>query len=255
MKELQDLIIANFNAKVESGKLNELIDKKVDELMTSTLDSALRGYSDFTKAFEKKFQEKMIMNLDSMSFPQFSEIVVKAINNKLSLGALKITSNVVDTKLNNFINDLLTPPPEKIKLSELVERYIEQVRQSNEEDCSCEYSGEVGFVIEPDEGHLSSNYKWHSIYLKEDGTLKKKESFYGSKPSYDYDVKIRIMTDVETSRTRIVDIGLQYGTDASESFFIKQNHGFDKFLFEMYCCGTLLELDEDDVCTEWERDS
>lgn len=254
MKELQDLIITNLNAKIENGKLNELIDKKVDELITSTLDNALRGYSDFSKAFDKKFQEKMIMNLDSMSFPQFSEIVVKAINNKLSSGALKITSSVVDKKLNDFIENLLETPPESIRLSEIVEQYIEQIKTDKESDCSCDYSGEIGFVIEEDECGYSSNYSWHSIYLKEDGPLKKEESRYITLAPYDYDIKLKTMTDKETSITKLVDVSFRYGKSTSEGFFVRENHGFDKFLFNLYCCGTRLELDEDDVCITWERE-
>lgn len=255
MQEIQELIVARFSKLADEGKITELVDKQVENLVKEMLEKSLRGYSDFSKALEKKFEQAMVARIDEMGFTQYADTIVKAITRKLENGVIEVTNGVIDKNLDKFVEDLLESPPEKVKLSDIVEKFLEQVKESKLEDCSCDYSGEIGFkVVEDTDRITSSSWRWFTIYLKEDGEVTSKTSTYSSTPSYDYDLKLRVHQPKDSDLATLAGISFKYGSTVEEDFFVRENHGFEKLLLNMYCRGTRIEMDEDDCETTWERD-
>jgi hypothetical protein len=86
MQEIEDAVIAAFRGMVSSGKLNQIIKKKIGETVEGVIDSALRSYSDFDKALSTAVQGALHIDADKLALPGYNEIILQIVRKKLEHG-------------------------------------------------------------------------------------------------------------------------------------------------------------------------
>lgn len=248
MNELGNAIIGQFNGMVKSGAIDKIIEKQVEALVSATVKESLSSYSSFAKAIKEKLEKTLVTKLDEIDVIQYSDMVTKMVVRRLNSGMIDLADASVEKNIGEFMDKLMDTPVAKLKLSVLMEQFVTHVMGDDEE----KYSGEVGFKLVEDDDNRSSSYRWYTLYLKEDGPIEKET--YGSN-SYTHDYKMRLIEINDTGKVTVNSISLKYDRNGeTDKLFKKQQYGFEKLLFDLYCRGTEIELDEDDCTTEWSRD-
>lgn len=242
------MIISTFNEMSKDGKIQGIVEKKVEELVKDVVGNSLRSYSDFSKELQKKLEASLVLKLDEIGILQYSEIITKAVVKRLNSGMIELADISAEKNIGKFVDDMFDMPANKIKLSELCEKLIEEYKEDNED----ESSGEIGFklVQDSEDRSYTSSYNWFTAYFKEDGAVEK-ESY--SSNSYTYDYKIRILQDKKTEVCTISGIDMGFKGSIEQNLFTKKKYGFEKLLMDLYCRKSEIELDEDDCSTEWDR--
>lgn len=165
---------------VSNINIKEIIEKKVQETVTKTIESSIdeifRNYSDFSKELKEKMKEMTKINYDNFDLPSYNMLIEKTIKENLEN---KITGKALED-LRQKINNMITGEVDKeYKLSDLIEKFKKDFRDDYEyEDVEC-----IGFIIENSNATYTSDYK--HIYLSP-----KKLKSYDSKYSYPYQIDI-----------------------------------------------------------------
>lgn len=104
MQELNNAITERMNHMVNSGKVQELIDKQLENSIKGILESSLREYSKFGEAVKAKLEASLNNAVEKVSFPEYSHFindqVLALVEQKLNESAVA-TSKPVWTKYSS----------------------------------------------------------------------------------------------------------------------------------------------------------
>jgi hypothetical protein len=218
MQELQNSIVEAFQRKIADGKFDEIIEEKMTKFLSSVVDDSLSSWGDFSKVLKKKLSEDLQLRVSDIDFATYNAGIMQLLQRT-------IQENYVDLfqqKMMDLVADIFEKPPEKMKLSELIEKFKESCEDDDAHDISFHYESDGDFV---------------RIYFDEEE----------GKKDHSCDYRLYIYKG-ELTNIKIKDwsgkISFKDPRPLSKSLY-----GFDAFLFRFYSWGSTLVLDEDRVDT------
>jgi len=229
MKDLQKVILDNFEEKVTSGKIEEIVNSGIEKFTKDIINNVFRSWSDFGKAFEAKINKELMNKLNDISFDEYNKIIMEVVKKRVD------TEYVGEAKarFNKTLDELFEKAPEEYKLSTLIKRLKEDSREDARENQWSEISL-----------HIKSDYLTF-IYIDPQPNKK------------DYDCLYRIWFNKE---------GIFCGATIKEEYRDDYNlvskpfltsgtlSGLERDLFHMITQGTKIILDnsDDDLYYEYE---
>ena len=218
MQEFQNSIVEAFQRKVADGSFDKIIEDKMTKLLTSTVEDALSSWGDFSKALKKKLSEDLQMRIKDIEFATYNAGLMQM------LGKL-IQENYVDLfqqKMVDLVANIFEKPPEKMKLSELIDKFKEGSDDTESRDISfhCEEDGDFVHIYFDEESDKRAAVCDYKVFLYK-GELK--------------NIQIKNWSG---------KISFKNPTPLHQSL-----HGFDAFLFRFYTWGSELIVDDDHVDT------
>lgn len=147
--DFEKAIQESVEKMVSSGKVNEIIEKHLEETISSAVRDSVKSYSDFGKMIEKKLE--VALNCTDITFPDYSQkmvdYVIEAVDSFMISDAKE--------KMQNQIKDFFKPLDyTKIKLSEIIEKFKKDLDEYDRENCD----SEMTCIIEDDGNSFSRIY-------------------------------------------------------------------------------------------------
>jgi hypothetical protein len=213
MKQFEDVVLQSIRHLSESGKLETMIQTKIEKTVEDIVENALRSYSEFGRNLEKAIQETLKVDLSQLGLPGYNNIVLGIVQRKLGALIETMGAQQLEKDLENLLG---TSAPEVIKLSELVEKFKEWVRSDNE---ACDDA--VTAILE------KSQYRSYWLYLDKDSNTTK----------YSCAIQLGIGED-----GKLFSVTLR-GTDVKKDLFMGNLYGFERDMFFMHAAKTRVIVD------------
>lgn len=219
MKELKDIVAAAFDNIVASGAIEQAIEKKLGECITSAIDSQLRSYSDFGKAIEEKVKQAIGVNLAEIDLPSYADLIGNILRRQVEAGM----QNEATKHLEKRIGELLAPAPAEITLKKLIENFIEARIDSRGDSIR---GDDFTLIISHSEGS-TAGYK--NIFIDEDAHTTK----------YSCSIQIGVNAKGEVYSLKIG------GNNVKDQLFIGPLYNFERDLFQLYTAKSKLIVPDD----------
>lgn len=216
---INDAFQTALSGLITSGKVNELIEASLNKTISDIISRSF-NYGDLSKQLEAKVIAAI--GIADLDLPNYSATVTE-ITRRLVESAMQ---NDIRRGVAKNLEALLSPPPETIKLSKIVELFVEQVKESREDSCSCGTSSEI--LCRWKESEING---FRDLWLDEDGDAKPKNMF-------DVDICMTFHKD------KLWRVHFKSSFDKG-LFAAKSLRGFEKALFDMHQAGTTVEFDCD----------
>lgn len=204
---LENSIKDVISQKLEDGSVEKIIGEQFEIGLKKALDNLFSSYGDVTKIVEKQLKSVLVPYLEGYDY---SEYIVK-----LDSVLVEILQNTaVDNKkmLENF-KELMTPKEEKIKASELFEKWIKHVEKNVETDgLEVEYDDGVSYEtvhvtmeVEEDESRSWSSFKHATLIFEcehdeEMNFAIRLSKYTGGRKGEDYDISYDRAPDIKSLR-------------------------------------------------------
>jgi hypothetical protein len=212
--DLRTEVIAALDRVIASGSIEKAIEDAVGKTVKSIMEDQLRSYSDIGKLIEASVKKSLAMN-GELDLPSYNDTLLKIIRKQVQ----SYTEDTIQRQVAKNLEELLAPPPESIKLSDLVEQYRKHL--TNQLDEGDGYSGEFTFLMD----HGDRGYT--HIELSDDPKVKR------------YNGDIRLGVDRE-GKIYTLSFGKR---EVEKDLFAGPFYQFEKSLFQMKAAGTKLILD------------
>jgi hypothetical protein len=225
MNNILDLnvLVNNSLKKIsEGGKVQEIIDKRLENTVESIINDLLNDWSDFGKALKEEVKKKLVINLGELDIATYNTLVLNAVKEKLD----KVITIQGVEKIKESMDKMLADVKPEYRLSEI----IEELRES--EKGSHDYGDRMTLIIE------ASDRKYINIYLDDD----EEENQYRCK------YMIRLKED-----------GIVWNIKSDDRDFSKNNElgalfGIEELLFKIYATGAKIVLDEGEDSDDYNLD-
>lgn len=216
MNDLSGLVNEAVKNTMTPERVNEAVQKHVDDLIKQSLKDSLSFYSPLGKQIKEAVEESLKVN--QLDLPSYGSTVASILKTQIDAQVAELVAG----RLKQDMEDLLSLAPKTIKLSKIVEDMLEQNPDNHEVYCLVERTEYGSTWIYLHDSPVSRKYEASiSILLSSDGTIS----------SGKIDEK-----DLKATKT----IGRFYGTG--------------QLIRAYYACGTLIEVDADYVVTERQYD-
>lgn len=220
-----------LNAATAKIVASGVIETHVEEVLTKTIkeivSNQLSTYGEFGKQVAEAVKESLKLH-GRLDLPSYNH----ALLNVVRLQVEGQTNAIVQRQVAAELNKLLEPPPETIKLSKLVEQYVEFLKSESSYACHCDQYGEFSLVIEK-----STSVDGYREIGFDDEPKKHRVD----------DCDIRLNVDREG---RIWMLRFKYQSAVEKQLFAGPLYGFQKSLFDMRVAGTVIEFDVDKYAVE-----
>lgn len=220
MDNIETMVNAAMAHMCESGKMEEIIQTKIEKVVTDVVDSELRSYSDFGKALTESIKSSMNVNFEALNFEAYNVTVLKIIQRMLDSRLQDATTKRLEADLAT----LLESPPENMKVSELIASFIE----AEAEEASEDGHEEISFHYQNDRGNFEY-ISWDAKPGRERHLCDYQIGFHHGEP-----FSFRIG-----------------GYNPKEKMFMGRLYKFDRLMFQLYTAGVPIELDHHAVDTEY----
>lgn len=216
--DFEKLVNDEVKKLFSSGKIELMIEKKLEETVKSIVTNCLEGYSDFGKALKEKVVEGLDLKNLKIDLPSYGKTMCNIAQDLVEKTMLAETKEKIEENMKKIFNPL---EKKEWKLSEIVKKFIEDIRIDGDE-------GEVTLIVEEKEDGA-----FKRIYLDEDEHKDKYECAYeiALHKGRVFHSKIK---DVYVKNMKVVP------------FF-----DFDLFLFQLNACEAIIEIDENNCETSW----
>lgn len=217
-----------------------LIEKKIEETLAKTIESAiaehLREYSDFGKKIKEKVSEALAVDFDRLTLPTYGASIVALIEQIVKQRA----DESIATSIKDRLDDMLANPPRLIKLSELVANYVKSVKDEYDrrdaDSATC--------IVHRDPDRLSETFCMVHLAPNRVPTHDR----------YACPVAIHLMRVEKTDEWKVIGIRIS-GKDASKDpMFALGCDAYERSLYAMYAVGSHVIVDEDAVDTTYPED-
>ena len=220
MFDLEKAINNSLKGLLTGPTVTQMIDEKVEKLVSRALDDILCSYSDFGKAVKTEIESKFNLDFKNLDLPMYNDLVLKIIKKQLD--------GQINERMKEAISEnmefLFRPTPEEMRLSELVDSYVEY----NVDDYHPDYYDSINSVITVihEESDDSDGYGW--VYLNPVSGADK------------HSCEIRMAYDRD-GRIYSLKLGRE---DAKQALFVGPFYDFERKLFQMHVNKTKLIIDE-----------
>jgi len=213
---------------IASGKIEKAIEDAVAETVTASVKEALRSYGEFGKQVGKAVEKALALH-DDIELPSYNHAIIKIIEAQVEHG----TRQSIEREVAGRMKELLTPAPESIKLSKLLEQYVEHLRDESDSGCTC-YGDEVAYAEFRDRD--TSGFK--TLVLAKDRT--KPTTSYGKRPGQ---IDIGLYFNRKGEETaEIYNLSFD-NSDIEKQMFVGNIRGFERSIFQMRAAKTRIEID------------
>ncbi|MCM2441159.1 hypothetical protein HGO34_15665 [Agrobacterium vitis] len=220
---LQTAITDAINRNVASDKVQELIEKKTQGLIAEVIDDAFRSYSEFGKELRAMVAESLkLPEGHRLDMPSFGQTIMTALKASMD----ETIGDLLNQKLKAQMDEILSIAPKELKLSQVVEKLVEDAKESR----LYHSHDRVTCRVERTDGTMS---EWCDIYLDRNRTEAPK----------DCQARLTVTGDGKIFRM-VID-----GRDASKTIHFGAYSEWEKLLFSAFACGSTLIIDEDNVST------
>ncbi|UWR77952.1 hypothetical protein K4L04_08455 [Phaeobacter inhibens] len=225
-------------------RVKEIVDKQIAKTVENAIEQATRSFSPFGQDLERKISEALKIN--DLNLPSYNALISGMVLKQVET----IASDLIEGRLKEDIAQMLKNAPKSVKLSEIVE----EMRAPHESDGG--YGEVVTCIIEREDPSDSTCFgpEW-TIYLDD-------SAYYEHREKTSCDVTLRIRHGLKTDLNQDSD-ELHTGTISSlrdytgviaskggrEGFTTNKPYGLAQRLLAMYAAETVIEVDEDEVCT------
>lgn len=131
MKELQDIANQAIFGYLESGKLQEKIDKSIEECFSSCIESAFR-WGSLKKDIEKVIDEKLRIAVHDVDLHSYNEIMLQTLKGNIC----KFTNEQAVEGFAKVLSETFGEAPKEISITEIVETILNDWR--TDDPCNCE---------------------------------------------------------------------------------------------------------------------
>lgn len=228
MTDLAKIITDSVTAIATPEKIREKVDKNIDNLVQEILRDELRTYGDIGKQVKEAIKESL--KVGDLNLPNFSTTVTAMLRNQIE----KTVQPFIAKTLADDMGELLGLAPKTIKLSEIVREMLEESYAYQEG----QFGDLVTCIVH---GDLSDSSVW--VYLDEDN-------------HYESQDKYRCQTSILVRKDGTIACGTVRGQDLSgkgrsdnKTIHFGKTWGLSQKLLAYYACGTVIEMDIDNVST------
>lgn len=205
---------------VDSGSIEEVIEKKIAETVSRLIEEQLSSYSPFGKAVNEKIKEALSVDYERVSIPAYNAMIADVVVRKVhEYVATTGVANIEET-----LGAILKPAPKQIKLSEIIEKFKEDVVERFDYDP--EKHTKITVYFDDAREHWDS--RW--IYLDREADTKKYEC--------EFSFLINCRGNIAFLRFK--------GRNTKEDVFIGGYYGFERVLFDLHAAQTKVEIDSYD---------
>lgn len=224
--EVQELATDMMASYLRSPKGQEFIAKTVETTCQDAIKEAMGKYSDFSKQVQQSVTKALKVDQE-LDLPSYGEMIVEVVRRQVE----GITQATIAKQVQPQLAKLLTPAPERIKLTALVAEYVQMLREKSESECVCYGEEQIGLQIveESTPGFLV-------VKLKKSRSDKTWDVLIGLHRKSKDDPKLASMYHL-----RFEDVTVE------QKVFRDNVYSFERSLLQMKAAGTLVELDELDA--------
>lgn len=186
------------------------------------LDSAIESATGYNSAFRKRVDAAMARAIqvpEGIEIESYNDAILKII----ALQVEHATKDAIERQVAERMKGLLAPIPEEIKLSELVEKYREYLKERLDGGCVCHGDGRMTFG-EHSEGYKADEFRYFHL---------------DSEPNKDRhrcDIRFGIY------KGKMFSLTFQSG-DVEKQLFVGQLYGFHRLLFQLKAAQTKIVVD------------
>lgn len=224
MTDLARIIRDSVTETMTAEAIREKVDDRINKLVDEVLTDELRSYNDTGKLIKEKVRESL--KVHDLDLPTYGQMITSMLRKQIE----DTVSPIIAGKLAEDMEELLKLAPKKIKLSEIVKTMLEE--------SSAYQDGEFGelvtCIVEP------NDFGSTRVYL--DGEE--------SRPDVDkYLCTARVLIGedgvLSSATYRDRDLSGKKGAGFSSG----SAYGLGQRLQAYYACGTIIEIDEENVST------
>ena len=212
--DLEKIIQQKLEKIIDSG----IVEKKIEEVLIETIDSAIKSsfskYSEFERALSKKISKSFEIDLDNISIPEYGSVMLGYITDEIETHLKYETSVLLKERINNFF----TPISKKeYTVSEIVELYKNNIEYLFTDDYDqIPESHEITAFVEQDN---CNNY--FELYLSSEPNVSK----------YDCEFHIRMNTNEGIWHITTNSHGRNFKLHKTRTHFL---NSFEKLIFKLY---------------------
>lgn len=226
MPSMDSMFQNAYRQIVDDGTVEKMVRVGVEKLVNESIASALR-YGPLAQSL--KDQVEASLQVASLDLPSYGETIAQIVRKMVETA----TADSIQRGIGEKLTELLEPPPESIKVSDLIEQFRKMVEDSHESGCHCGEIKPIGVKFDGD-------YGFKHLYLSE-------EELDHKKSKYDSDIQIDCDKDGKIYNLRIKD-----GNVKNMLFVGRGVYDFERFLVQCYASGTKIIFDCDP--TDCDRD-
>lgn len=195
--------------------------KCIVKVIESAIESATGYNSDFRKQVDAAMVKALQLTGD-IEIESYNDAILKVMAAQLQ----HATADTIERQVAERMKRLLEPAPTEIKLSELIEKYREYLKNKIDGGCVCHGEGVMTFL------HDQSDSGFDHYSLDEDS----------GKSSYKCDIRFGIY------KSTMYHLAFQSG-DVEKQLFVGPLYDFQRLLFQMKAAQTKVVIDctPDDV--------
>ena len=205
---------------VEKVLASGLVEKTLEESIGECVESALKRMTYQDSEFGKALQQQLATALNcgtDLGLPSYGHTLLQIVQRQVN----ETLNGHLYANVQKTLEKLLETPPATIKLTELVERFIEDNADSHSRD------GSDWITLLVDHSDVVDGYR--SVFLD---PRKGREK---------HRCAIRLSTDKEG---RVYSLQID-GVKVEEKLFVGNLRHFEKFLFQLFVCKVPIEFDDE----------
>lgn len=221
---LNEMVMNSLGKMSESGKVQEIIDKKVESTIASVVDDLFGSWSDFSKDLKSQVKESLNINFDKLDLATYNHMLLQVIKDKLDD---EIATQGIN-KIKGQVEGLLSDSKKEYKLSELIKELAEEVENLDE----------LGYE-EYHEMSLHVKNPYGSWWISFDSRTDIEEYNCKYRLHVDEKGKVYSITINDGNKTRSID-------EFDAKVIMSGLYNLDETLFKLYVNGAKLIIDEND---------
>lgn len=219
-QNLTDFILAEVHRQTSEEAIRALVEKQIGGVIQRSVEGAFRSFGHVGQQIEKAVTNALQIG-DTLDIPGYGNMVMAVLRAKMD----EVLSPLVNERLAAEMTEILKLAPKEIRLSELVEKMIEECDRQDRRGSS------VTCIVDESGSSLTPGYRW--IYL--DQERQKSKHSCEAQIGVDPGGKIyHLVIDRKDAKTTVV---------------LGAYEEWKRQLFAAYCCGSTLIVDEDAVDT------
>lgn len=217
--ELEKAVEKSFGEIVESGMVEKIIKKQLEETIAGIIRDAVREYSDFGKSIKDKVNKALDLGEMKIDLPSYNQTITDWILEMINTEVMISAKAQIEGNIRKMIKPL---EKSEWKISEIIEAYKAEVI---EDACGDDVEGDITFEVKDD----NRGFIYYS-FDKENG-----------KTTYGCDYRIG------THQGKVFTV--QIDGDDGKKMKSKPLVGFDSFIYQLYATQATIVNDADSVDT------
>jgi hypothetical protein len=232
---VDEIVNTKVKSMIDSGSIAEMIESKIEKVISDVVNEELRSYSDFGKNLKEYINKSLQVNFDELGFEGYHENLLRVIS---KVYADSMNSVHLD-KVKKVTEEMLANPPEIVKFSDLVEAVKEKAREhakDNEENSDYEaftYESEITCIITGRSDRLFT-------YISLDPESGKSE----------HQCAYRIGISKLSDKMEIMSVRM--GEKDHSELFVTETVGLERLLFKAKCASSAFDFDVEEPDTSYD---